>query len=67
MEVENHYYNVSHTALPALGLEPHPLSESLLHWLFSVVEEHRDRIDQSLLTPTVDWRRAVSDARTQGR
>jgi UDP-sulfoquinovose synthase len=67
VEVENHYYSVVHTALPSLGLEPHLLSDSLLHSMFSVVEEHRDRIDRELLAPTVDWRRTASDLRSPAR
>jgi UDP-sulfoquinovose synthase len=67
VEVENHYYSVVHTALPSLGLEPHLLSDSLLHSMFSVVEEHRDRIDRELLAPTVDWRRTASDPRSRAR
>jgi hypothetical protein len=35
--------------------------------MFSVVEEHRDRIDRELLAPTVDWRRTASDLRSRAR
>jgi UDP-sulfoquinovose synthase len=58
VELENHYYNFTHTALESLGLKPHLLSDTLLHHMFDVVEAHRDRIDLDLLKPTVDWRQA---------
>ena len=56
VEMENHYYNFTHTALESLGLKPHLLSETLLHHMFDVIEAHRDRVDLDLLKPTVNWR-----------
>jgi UDP-sulfoquinovose synthase len=56
VEIENHYYNFTHTALESLGLKPHLLSETLLHHMFDVIEAHRDRVDLDLLKPTVNWR-----------
>ena len=58
VEVENHYYNFTHTALESLGLEPHLLSETLFQSMFGIIEQHRDRVDLELLTPTVNWRKA---------
>ena len=58
VEVENHYYNFKHTALESLGLEPHLLSETLFQSMFGIIEQHRDRVDLELLTPTVNWRKA---------
>jgi UDP-sulfoquinovose synthase len=56
VEIENHYYNFTHTALESLGLKPHLLSDTLLHHMFDVIEEHKDRVDHDLLKPTVNWR-----------
>jgi UDP-sulfoquinovose synthase len=55
VEAEQHYYNAKHTKLLDLGLEPHLLSRSLLDSLLTIAVEHRDRIDQSLIAPTVRW------------
>jgi UDP-sulfoquinovose synthase len=57
VEVENHYFSVTHTALESLGLEPHLLSDTLLSSMFGIIDRHRDRVDPEHLLPTVDWRR----------
>ena len=57
VEVENHYYNFTHTALESLGLKPHLLSDTLFHSMFGIIEQHRDRVDPELLAPTVNWRK----------
>jgi UDP-sulfoquinovose synthase len=56
VEADTHYYNVKHTRLIELGLEPHLLADTLIESLFGVVERHRDRIDARAMRPTVDWR-----------
>jgi UDP-sulfoquinovose synthase len=56
VELEQHYYNAKHTALLDLGLEPHKLSESLLDSLVNIAIENRDRVDESVIDPKVDWR-----------
>jgi UDP-sulfoquinovose synthase len=61
VEAEEHYYNAKHTKLTALGLTPHLLSESLLDSLVNIAVQHRDRVDQSLLLPRVNWRSARND------
>jgi UDP-sulfoquinovose synthase len=58
VEAEEHYYNAKHTKLNELGLEPHLLSESLLDSLMNIAVQYRDRIDESLLLPRVNWRNA---------
>jgi UDP-sulfoquinovose synthase len=61
VEAEDHYYNVKHTALVALGLKPTLLSTTLIDHLFDVVERYRDRVDTSAIMPTVRWRETTSD------
>lgn len=63
VEAEEHYYNARHTKLADLGLRPHLLSESLLDSLVSIAVQYRDRIDNSLLSPKVDWRKSKNDRR----
>jgi UDP-sulfoquinovose synthase len=63
VEREEHYYNAKHSKLLDLGLEPHFLSESLLDSLMNIAVHYRDRVDESLFTPRVDWRRTRNDRR----
>ena len=63
VELENHYYQFTHTALESLGLVPHLLGDTLLEQMYGVIERHRDRVDLDLLRPTVQWREAVSSRR----
>jgi UDP-sulfoquinovose synthase len=64
VEQQEHYYNAKHSKLLDLGLQPHFLSESLLDSLVNIAVEYRDRVDESLFMPRVDWRRARNDRRT---
>ena len=56
VEAEEHYYNARHSKLADLGLKPHLLSESLLDSLLNIAIRYRDRVDQSLFLPRVNWR-----------
>jgi UDP-sulfoquinovose synthase len=60
VELENHYYAFTHTALESLGLEPHLLGDTLLEQMYGVIERHRDRVDLDLLKPQVRWREATN-------
>ncbi|MDX6324845.1 MAG: UDP-sulfoquinovose synthase [Nocardioidaceae bacterium] len=60
VELENHHYAFTHTALESLGLQPHLLSDNLLTSMFSIIEQHQDRVDRAALRPTVQWREAIS-------
>jgi UDP-sulfoquinovose synthase len=61
VEAEEHYYNAKHSKLIDLGLQPHYLSESLLDSLMNIAVKYRDRIDESLFLPRVNWRNARND------
>ncbi len=63
VELENHHYNFTHTALESLGLKPHLLSDTLLTSMFGIIEQHKDRIDQEALRPSVKWRETSSPLR----
>lgn len=56
VELEEHYYNVVHTKLLDLGLQPHLLNDKEVEHLISVAIEHRNRVDARLIAPTVNWR-----------
>ncbi len=60
VEMEDHYYNAAHTKLVDLGLNPHLLDDDTIRNLAAIVEKHRDRIDLSVMVPTIDWRATES-------
>jgi UDP-sulfoquinovose synthase len=61
VEIYDHYYNVVHTALEGLGLEPTLLSTTLIDHVFDVVERYRDRVDVAAIRPTVKWAETTSE------
>lgn len=67
VEADSHFYDVTHSGLTDLGLQPHLLSEALLRSMFDTVEKHRDRIRVEALTPTVSWRATASTLPTTSR
>jgi UDP-sulfoquinovose synthase len=56
IEAEEHYYNAKHSALPALGLKPHLLTEEFLDGMIAMVQNMHGRIDPSIVAPGVKWR-----------
>ncbi|GAB3297327.1 NAD-dependent epimerase/dehydratase family protein [Parasphingorhabdus pacifica] len=64
VEQAEHYYNVVHTGLVDLGLDPHLLSNTLIDSLFKVAEAQKGRVDLAAMRPTVKWREASSPLRT---
>jgi UDP-sulfoquinovose synthase len=64
VELEEHYYNAKHSKLIDLGLKPHYLSDSLLDSLMNIAIRYRDRIDQTMFLPQVNWRNATNERRT---
>jgi UDP-sulfoquinovose synthase len=57
VEAPEHYYNVVHTGLENLGLEPHLLSDTLIESMFGIVEANKHRVDVDKLYPGVQWTR----------
>ena len=57
VEAPDHYYNVKHTKLMDLGLEPHLLSDTLIGSLFEITKRYAHRVRPEALRPTVDWRK----------
>ncbi len=62
VEIEDHHFSVVHTALEDLGLSPHLLSDTLLTSMYDIIDQHRDRVDQSALAPGVNWRASANSA-----
>jgi UDP-sulfoquinovose synthase len=61
VEAEEHYYNAKHSKLIDLGLQPHLLSDALLDSLLKIAEKYKDRVDESLIMPRVNWRQTHND------
>jgi UDP-sulfoquinovose synthase len=57
VESEHHHYNVVHTGLVGLGLEPHLLSDTLIESLFEITKRYAHRVRPEAMLPTVQWRR----------
>lgn len=58
VEAEEHYYHAVHTHLMDLGLQPHLLDDDEVDRMIGVSLEYRDRVDDRLIAPTVNWRTA---------
>jgi UDP-sulfoquinovose synthase len=58
VEAEEHYYNVVHTKLLDLGLQPHLLDDAEVEQMINVALQQRDRVDMRLIMPTVNWRKS---------
>src|SRR4029453_17443081 len=56
VELEEHYYNATHTKLTELGLQPHLLSETLIGSMFEVIERYKDRVIPDHILPATRWR-----------
>jgi UDP-sulfoquinovose synthase len=56
VELEDHYYNPTHTKLLDLGLRPHLLSAELVESMFSVIERFQDRVIRDHILPRDRWR-----------
>ena len=65
VELEEHYYKVTHTGLPELGLVPHLLSDTLIESLFGITKRYVHRVRLEAMRPTVNWRKTSSDATHQ--
>ncbi len=60
VELEDHYYNVVHSGLAELGLQPHLLSDTLIESLFEITKRHAHRVRPEAMLPTVQWRKTSS-------
>jgi len=62
VELEDHYYNATHTKLLDLGLEPTLLREELIESVIHAIERHKDRVIESSIDPHTRWNPAKSPA-----
>ena len=55
VEAEEHYYNVVHSNLLELGLEPHLLGDSILDSVLGFAMQYKDTADLKQIAPAVKW------------
>jgi len=55
-ELEEHYYNPTHTKLLELGLEPTLLSETLIESMLDVIRRYQDNVIMDVIDPVTQWR-----------
>ena len=56
VELDEHYYNPTYTGLKDLGLNPHYLTDEVLHGMFEVVERHKNNIQKHKIFRGVQWK-----------
>ncbi|WP_028782923.1 NAD-dependent epimerase/dehydratase family protein [Thalassobacillus devorans] len=56
IEAEEHYYHAVNTKLRDLGLEPHLLTDKVLHDILQTVIEHKDRVIKENVLPSITWK-----------
>ncbi len=56
VEQEEHYYNPVFSGLKELGLEPHFLTDDVLHSMFQIVENHKENIARHKIFRGVKWK-----------
>ncbi|MFG6114968.1 NAD-dependent epimerase/dehydratase family protein [Halobacillus sp. MO56] len=56
IEAEEHYYHAVNTKLRDLGLEPHLLTDEVLHDILQTVIEHKDRVIKENVLPSIKWK-----------
>jgi UDP-sulfoquinovose synthase len=54
-EAEKHYYNPSYQGLKDIGVEPHLLTDEVLHGFFEIVERHRGNIRPDVIFSGIKW------------
>jgi UDP-sulfoquinovose synthase len=59
VELEEHYYNATHTKLLDLGLKPELLSETLVESMFARIEKYKNRAILDHIMPRDRWRPSV--------
>ena len=61
-EMEEHYYNAKNSKLQDLGLEPIKMRGEFLEELLQQIVTYKDRVDQRLILPGVNWKESSSVA-----
>jgi UDP-sulfoquinovose synthase len=62
IELEDHYYNATHTKLLDLGLQPTLLGEELVESMIHAIERYKGHVIESSIDPHTRWNPAKSPA-----
>ena len=57
IELEEHYYNATHSKLADLGLVPNLLTDAVMDGMLAAVRGHADRADPGVAKPKISWAR----------
>ncbi len=57
-ESEDHYFNVKHSGLLDLGLQPHFMNDNVMAEMIKKIAKYKDLIDPSRVMPRTSWRDA---------
>lgn len=55
VEKEKHYYHAVNTKLVDLGLQPHLLTDEVLHGILTSAIQHKERVIESNVVPKINW------------
>ena len=55
-ELEDHYYNASHSGLLELGLKPHYMTDDVLVEMLQKIVQYKKNIDNDKIMPRVKWK-----------
>lgn len=55
-ELEEHYYNPTHSGLSDLGLKPHLMTDDVIAQMLERIIDVKDRIDHDKILPRVSWK-----------
>lgn len=55
VELEEHYYNATNTALTDLGLQPNLLSDDVVDSMLATVRRQADMVNPDIITPQIRW------------
>lgn len=55
-ELEEHYYNPTHSGLKELGLKPHYMTDEVVEAMLRRVMDNKDRIVDDRIMPRVKWK-----------
>jgi UDP-sulfoquinovose synthase len=66
VELEEHYYNPTHTKLLDLGLEPNFLGEELVRSMLAIIDRHSDRVIERAIVPKTRWRPGELEGKVLG-
>jgi UDP-sulfoquinovose synthase len=56
VEKEDHYYNIHHSGLSELGLQPIYLTDEIINEFFSIIEQYKKNINKKIFYKGIKWK-----------